>query len=70
MKYIFTVALLLVFIGCNKETTTILEPNAVDLSLSFEEQMLQVPNNTLESKEIITAYSEIMKEVLHMAQDQ
>lgn len=32
--------------------------------------MLEVPNNTLENKEIITAYSEIMKEVLVMAKDQ
>ncbi len=54
----------------NNEDLPLEDPEqAVEQELSFEEQILAVPNNSFSNPEVITAYSEVMKEVLTMSKD-
>ncbi len=70
-KHIFILLFLsLTMVTCNDNTENLEgEPITDQEAKSFEEQIMAIPNNTFENTELITAYSEVMKQVLTMAKD-
>ncbi len=70
-KYIYILLCLsLALVTCSDNAENLEEePITGQEAKSFEEQIMAVPNNTFENTELVTAYSEVMKQVLTMAQD-
>jgi len=59
--------------ACSKidepESLETIDSEAFDANQSFEAQIMSIPNNSLESVALVSAYSEIMAEVLTMSKD-
>lgn len=70
-KHIFILLFLsLAMVTCSDNTENLEgEPITDQEAKSFEEQIMAIPNNTFENTELITAYSEVMKQVLTMSKE-